>query len=462
MFSEKDIQKGMRISIREGCFATVHATLTTGAFLTGFALLLGANDFEIALLMAIPLLTQVLQIFSVHAIERFGRRKWISGIFSVIGRSLWAFPAIIPLIPALKANAITIVLICFVFINGTLSFANVPWLSWMADLVPSDIRGRYFGRRNMIMGIVTMITSICAGRLLDYFKIKYSLASGYSLVLIFAVLCGITAFCLLSKQPEPSYQRMPSYHFVSYLIQPFRSVSFRKLLYFYLFFTFALGLASNYFPVYLLKTLNWSFSNLALLSIGSSIMTLLTQPLWGRIVDRVGHKPVIKTTVLGLLPLPILYFIATPAFSQLIWLDMFFTGVFWSGFNLVMFNMVIYSLPQQGRPAFLAVYAAMTGLINFISMIIGGVLAQKLATIQLSLWGHRVINYHVLFLLTLIIRSIAIPLINKLEEPEAKTVGVMIRWIFLTINRYMSLGHALWFLNGNNKKNEVACSECET
>ncbi len=462
MFSENDIQKGMRISVLEGCFATVHGTLTTGAFLTGFGLLLGANDFQIALLMSLPLLTQVLQIFSVHAIERYGHRKWISGIFSVTGRSLWAFPAIIPLITTLKVHAVTIFLICFVFISMALSFAGAPWLSWMADLVPSQIRGRYFGRRNMVMGIITMLTSIGAGQLLDHYKMKNLLEFGYSLVLIIAVLCGIMAFYFLTKQPEPPYQRMPSYRFFSYLLKPFQSTNFRKLLYFYLFFTFALSLASSYFPVYLLKTLNWSFSSLALLMIGSSIITLLTQPLWGRIVDRFGHKPVIKTTVIGLLPLPILYIIATPALSWPIWLDIFFTGMFWSGFNLVMFNMVIYSLPQQGRPAFLAVYAAMTGITNFIGMIMGGLLAQHLSFIHLNILGHPFVNYHFLFLLTFMLRSAAIPLINRLEEPEAKTVGVMIRRVFLTINRHVSLGHAFWFLGGNNRKNEIDCSKCET
>jgi MFS family permease len=462
MFSEKDRQKGLRISVLEGSFATVHVTLTTGAFLTGFALLLGANDFQIALLMSLPLLTQVLQIFSVHAIERFGYRKWISGIFSVFGRSLWAFPAIIPLIPKLKVHAISIFLICFVFISMSLSFAGAPWLSWMADLVPAQIRGRYFGMRNMVTGIVTMMTSIGAGQLLDHYKMKDSLNLGYSIVLIIAVLCGIMAFYFLTKQPEPPYQRMPSYHFFNYLSKPFHSTSFRKLLYFYLFFTFALSLASSYFPVYLLKTLNWSFSSLALMTIGSSIITLLTQPLWGRIVDRFGHKPVIKTTVIGLLPLPVLYIIATPTHSWPIWLDIFFTGMFWSGFNLVMFNMVIYSLPQQGRPAFLAVYSAMTGLTNFIGMIIGGFLAQHLSLIQLNILGHPFINYHFLFLLTLMLRAAAIPLINRLAEPEAKTVGVMIRRIFLTINRHVSLGHAFWFLGRNNRKTEIACPECET
>lgn len=451
-FSDLDTKKGLKISIREGIFATVHGTVTTGAFLTGFALLLGANDFQIALLMSIPLLAQVMNIFSVHAIEHFSRRKWIAGIFSVTGRSLWALLAIIPLISSLKIHAIFLTIIVFGISSALLSFSSTPWLSWMADLVPANIRGRYFGKRNMVMGIITMSASIGAGRILDYYKLRNSLEVGYFIVLLVAVICGIIAFIFLTKQPEPPYQKMPSYNFVSYVLQPFQVGRFRRLLYFFLFFIFAMGISSSYFPVYLLKTLKWSFSNLALLSIGSSIMTLITQPLWGRIIDRVGNKPVITITVLGLLPLPVLYLIATPQFSWFIWFDMVFTGIFWAGFNLVMFNMLIYTMPQQGRPAFLAVQAALAGVTNFIAMIIGGFLAQMLSSITFSISGYTFINYHFLFFATLALRIMSIPLINRMEEPEAKPVGVVIRRLFLTINRHLNLGQAFWMLGGSNRK----------
>lgn len=452
MLSEKDIQKGLRIAVWEGIFATVHITLTTGAFLTGFALLLGANDFQIALLTAIPLLTQMLQIFSIHAVERVGRRKWITGICSFSGRALWAFLVLIPLITPLKNHAIGVFLTTFAVISAFLSFSGAPWLSWMADLVPPKIRGRYFGRRNMILGIITMVTSIFAGRILDHFKNQQRLEIGFVIVEMMAVLCAGIAFIFLTRQPEPTYRPMPGYNFWHYIQKPFQSPRFKKLLMFYLFFTFAVGIASSYFPVYLLKTLGWSFSNLALLAIGTAIMTLLTQPLWGRVIDRVGHKPVIKTAVIGVLPLPVIYGLATPQHTWPIWLDVVFTGIFWSAFNLAMFNMVFYSLPDKGQPMFLAVHSALTGITNFAAMIIGGWIAQSLAPVRLVFLGKELINYHFLFGLTLVLRLAAIPLLKKMEEPEAKSLGIMIRQIMLTLHRYVALGQAIFFLGSNHKQ----------
>jgi hypothetical protein len=40
------IRRAMRISVAEGAFASVHISLTGGAFLTGYALMLGAGNIS--------------------------------------------------------------------------------------------------------------------------------------------------------------------------------------------------------------------------------------------------------------------------------------------------------------------------------------------------------------------------------------------------------------------------------
>ncbi len=443
MFSGNDIKRALRISLWEGVFATIHGTVTTGAFLAGFALLLSANDFQIALLTSIPLLTQLLQIYSMYAVEKVGSRKWISAIFSFTGRTLWGLAVLIPMIPWMREKSIVLFIILFLVISAMMSLSGAAWLSWMADLVPANSRGRYFGLRNMIMGIVTICTSMGAGYVLDDYKIANALEQGYFVVVAVAVICGIIAFGFMIRQPEPPYQRIANFSFKHHVIRPFRAKKFRKLLSFYLSFTFAVGIATSFFPVYLLKTLQWSFSNLALLAIGNSLMTLISQPFWGRIIDGVGHKPVIKTTMLGIIPLPLVYIFATPQHSWIIWLDILFTGLFLSGFNLAMLNMVFYSLPGKGRTGFLAVYSALTGLMSFFAMIGGGALAQVFSRVQFSIFGYTIINYHLLFALTFIFRISVYPLINRLEEPEAKSVSAMVGKIFLTINRHIGLGRSV-------------------
>ena len=40
----------------------------------------------------------------------------------------------------------------------------VAWTSWISDLIPSSLRGRYFGRRNFICNALGAVTDVAAGQ----------------------------------------------------------------------------------------------------------------------------------------------------------------------------------------------------------------------------------------------------------------------------------------------------------
>ena len=73
----------------EGAFANVYIVLTGGAFLTGLALYLGANDFEIGLIGAIPFLAQMAQLLAAYLIDRRHNRKKLTVWSSVVARQIW-------------------------------------------------------------------------------------------------------------------------------------------------------------------------------------------------------------------------------------------------------------------------------------------------------------------------------------------------------------------------------------
>ena len=119
--------------VYEGAFANIFIILTGGAFLTGMALLLGANDFEIGLLAAMPFLMQCAQILSpflfrnvvtartkIVSILGFSRILWLLGVPLLFFTGWWQLP----------------VLIGIVAVSGLLTMLVSPvWLSWMAYMV---------------------------------------------------------------------------------------------------------------------------------------------------------------------------------------------------------------------------------------------------------------------------------------------------------------------------------------
>ena len=96
--SAHEIARSLHYSIVEGTYSTVMGSLTGGVFLTGFALSLGAGNFEIGLLAAIPALASFIQIPASYFVEQSGKRRKISLRAAVIARSLWIPIALLPIL----------------------------------------------------------------------------------------------------------------------------------------------------------------------------------------------------------------------------------------------------------------------------------------------------------------------------------------------------------------------------
>src|SRR5215210_7682179 len=69
------VRSALRLSIVEGALSNIHVTVCAGAFLTGFALMLGAGDFELGLIAALPFLGQLFQFIGAYLEERLGERR---------------------------------------------------------------------------------------------------------------------------------------------------------------------------------------------------------------------------------------------------------------------------------------------------------------------------------------------------------------------------------------------------
>src|SRR5690348_4395057 len=84
-----DVLRALKISNWEAVFSTAHGTLTGGAFQTGFALWLGANNFWMGVLAAIPTFSGLVQLVSSYFVERRGERRLFTAWFSGGARFLW-------------------------------------------------------------------------------------------------------------------------------------------------------------------------------------------------------------------------------------------------------------------------------------------------------------------------------------------------------------------------------------
>src|SRR5258706_2227170 len=87
-----------RLVLYDALASEAMGSLTTGVFLVGFAIELGANNFAIGVLAAVPFLVQLLQLPGVVLVERLRARRAICAWVSGIGRSFLLASAAVPLL----------------------------------------------------------------------------------------------------------------------------------------------------------------------------------------------------------------------------------------------------------------------------------------------------------------------------------------------------------------------------
>jgi MFS family permease len=412
-----DVQKGLRISAIEGVFAQVHINLTAGMFLTSFALSIGLNNIGIGLLSAIPAFFTGFTFFSIYILRIMKDRRTLCTLFSGVGRGVFLIFGLFLLLNIEISHGVFFLLI--IIHNILMNLSSNAWLSWMSDLVPREKRGSYFGIRNTILSFVGMITNVIGGRILDLYKIIGSLTHGLGILFTSASVSSTIAAGVLSRQPEPA-MRKEQVSLKKMFSMPFKDDYFKNLLKFVSYWYLLAGVAAPFYIVQMLTNLQMTYSKIAIYSIIAGTTGLVAQIAWGRAIDRFKAKPVLAINYFCAAFLPLFWLFAHKDFLLPIWIDAFLTGIFWSGINLSLFN-IVFSLSEDKelKESYFAVFATISGVFSFISALAGGFIAQALVNVKIHVFGLTLINYHFLFAFASCIRLTSLTLLTKVKEKEA-------------------------------------------
>lgn len=318
--SSAAVRRGLRLSIAEGMFAQVHISLTSGAILTGLALLMGAGNMTLAILSGLPLLLQPFQLLSAWLVERQGARKPVALIGSM-GRLMWLLLVLLPYAPWTPTQRIGVLLLTIVASNALITMCGNAWTQWMTDLVPPRERGSYFGTRNMAISLVAMGANYGAGWWLDYMRAQNTLTLGYALMFALACGCAAVSTMVLFRQPEPPMRRAPRLPLRDLVRLPLRHAEFRRFLGANMAWQVALAAAAPFFSAHGLSVLQIPFKTLALFDSITAATSLLCLPLWGRLADRWGHRKVMLIGLALVIPLPLNWALATPGTLWILYMN---------------------------------------------------------------------------------------------------------------------------------------------
>lgn len=414
--TRKEPERSLRLSIIEGSFASIQTAIVSGALLTGYALALGANDFQLGFLSGMGTLATLGAVIGAQQIGRRGRRKPMIVESLAMGRSLWLLLCLIPFlaVPAPWKLALFLAVVLVAGLAG--QYADTCWTSWMADLVPASIRGRYFSRRGAIVGAFGMAGAFGAGWLYDRFHAETIGIQSFLPFFIGAVVFGAISTLLLSQVWEPPLHGETRRPLLQTLRLPFQHPPFRRLLIVSGLWALVTGVAVPFYQPQMIKNLHMPFTAIATYAVICGAINLLTQSFWGGLIDRIGNKAILLISVIGCTLLPLFWLFASADYLLPVWIDAVLTGLFGPGITLTFFNLVMHTAPRENRTSYLAAHRIMTGLVAFLGALLGGWIAQCLAGWHLAVAGLTLVNFHVLFILTFLGRLLLWPVIRKLDE----------------------------------------------
>src|SRR4051794_14435528 len=165
------MRRSLRACTAEGLAAEVFGACAGGAVLTGWAIHLHASAFLTGLVLALPQMAQFLQIPAAWSTARLGHRR--AAVLLVGASRQLLLPLVLLPFLGLSDRAGQTVLVALSALSAVLGvLGNNAWVSWMGELVPRRIRGRYFGRRTALCTVASAAAAAGAGLLLDWARAR--------------------------------------------------------------------------------------------------------------------------------------------------------------------------------------------------------------------------------------------------------------------------------------------------
>ena len=442
---ESELRQLLRRVLVAWLFGAGWMYLVTGAALTRYARLLGVTEFGFGLMAAIPYVAALGQLPASFVIERFGHRKPLFIVANVLHRCLWLVIALIPwLYPPGRqpAGLITLMLVS----SFAASLAVPSWYSWISTMVPGPIRGRYFSRRTQVGQMVGLAVTLGVGFALDWAEgiDRVMLSRTLSVLLAFGAVLGVIDILWFLPIPDrQSAPRNPHVALRDLLLQPLRNRSFRYYLAFNVTFVFGIGFVGQFIWLYMFDVARMSNTQANLLLIvGPLVVTLISVPFWGRLIDKLGRKPVLIIAGILVIHGSIAWLLITREDWWPGYLVVLVASFAWPGIDLASYNILLGMTERKAGSVYVAMNSVAVAVAGALSGLFGGTVAKLMKDWHGTFLGLPLTYHAVLFLISCVVRGLALFWLRGVEEPRAFSVRDAFR--YMAVDMYSNLQDTLF------------------
>jgi hypothetical protein len=421
-------RRARRMAYWNGAIWAVGNGLASTTLVVYLAMDLGAEEIGlgIGLILAARHVVGLLRLGAPAMIGRLAVRKrfclgsFLLGTLLLLGLQVVAAPGRLP-----SAAASLYALVALWCVYHLLQYLGMVALwSWVADLVPVEIRGRFLGRRQRWMVAGEAAAMLCGGLFVWGCHELHPTAPRWIAYVVTAALGAclmIAALVPLALIPPVARSRtVRRGATLRTTLAPFGDPRFLRLVLFGCWFSLSNGLTQSAQFSYPKQVLGIILFAMLAMQTGMRIGQLSISPWLGRLADRVGNRPVMMGCLLLVAQGPLFYLVSTP--GQRWWIvGAWVVWIAYAGINVCLPNLMLKLSPEESNTPYIATFYAVTGLCYAANTIIGGALLDRYGDWSCTCFGVVLGYYQGIFLLGWIARSLGVlVLLLVIERPPRR------------------------------------------
>ncbi len=388
-------------------FNAVSFQISLGSPMILYAKSLGATATVLGIVAAMgPLLTTA-QIPAARHLGRIGYRRFV--LMGWGSRTIFIFLiAAVPLMAFLNnLGKIAVVVFSLFVFNLLRGISSGAWLPWLTDLIPQDVRGRFLSRDQLFMHVGSLVALMLSGLILHGNAHPWQ----FSLVFVISACGGVASLLFLNRIPDiPAHETINK----SNMRVPWREIvaypPFLRLVIFNGLFAFTAGSLGVFTVAFLKARIGYSESRILYLTTLTFVGALMTLPLIGRVLDRIGSKPILRLS-LAVYALIVLAWallasgVIAPSLILIAGLH-FAAGIAGPNFNLANVRITMNTMPQMGRSHFFAIFSVISSLMLGLGPLLWGICLDAIGAHRTA-WGALEWNKFSIFYFSLLALNVA-------------------------------------------------------
>jgi MFS family permease len=405
---EIDRKKNWNLAMREGVFSAIVMGITQDYF-APFILFLGATATQVGLLTALPnLFSAMIQVKAAELVNIFRSRKYAVQVTMILQALILLTLVFFAFFGLANIWIMSFLIIIFVCVGALL--AGV-YSSMLVDFVDNPHKGELLGKRNRLVGLLMILSSLSAGLFLFYGK-YFNQLYVFATLFLFAGIFRLFALRIFSRMTEKSIVVDAQNNFtLGQFFSRLRESNFAKFVLFVSAMQFAANLASPFFAVHMLKDLGFNYITYTIVTISATATIYFMMQRWGKHADIVGNLRVIRFVAPFIGVVPLLWIL-----DRSVWYLIFaqvFSGFVWSGFTLCTVNFIYDAVSEGKRVRCISYFNFCSGIAVCLGVLTGGFILNYLPPI----FGYKFLTLCLISGVLRIIVGLIMPFFVKEVRP---------------------------------------------